>query len=120
MKRFLIASLFCTPALAAPPPNADLTLAPFYRSLTLPGQYNGYCCNNSDCRPVEAELRNGTWWALASKEVFGENAPDKYVEVDPNHIIREEDLKPGKRPITAAGCWYNNEWRCFLKPPQSF
>jgi hypothetical protein len=43
-------------ALAAPPPDADMTLAPWYRSLRVPGK-NILCCDVSDCRhyPVSTD-----------------------------------------------------------------
>jgi hypothetical protein len=43
-------------ASAAPPPGADLTLAPWFRSLRVPGNGN-FCCDISDCRhyPVNAD-----------------------------------------------------------------
>src|SRR5262245_37137728 len=48
--------LATTSAFAAPPPGADMTLAPWYRSLRVPGGET-LCCDISDCRhfPVRAD-----------------------------------------------------------------
>jgi hypothetical protein len=46
-------------AVAAPPPDADMTLAPWFRSLRVPGQKNS-CCDLADCRhyPVRSDGAN--------------------------------------------------------------
>jgi hypothetical protein len=48
--------LIAPSAFAAPPPGADMTLAPWYRSLLVPGAKT-LCCDISDCRhyPVQAD-----------------------------------------------------------------
>ena len=48
--------LIAAPALAAPPPGADMTLAPWFHSLRVPGTRN-LCCDVSDCRhyPVRTD-----------------------------------------------------------------
>jgi hypothetical protein len=48
--------LIAAPAFAAPPPGADMTLAPWFHSLRVPGARN-LCCDISDCRhyPVRAD-----------------------------------------------------------------
>lgn len=46
------------PAFAAPPPGADTTLAPWFRSLQVPNTNSkALCCDISDCRhyPVRAD-----------------------------------------------------------------
>jgi hypothetical protein len=48
--------LIAAPSSAAPPPGADMTLAPWFHSLHVPGTRN-LCCDVSDCRhyPVHAD-----------------------------------------------------------------
>jgi hypothetical protein len=48
--------LIAASAFAAPPPGADMTLAPWFHSLHVPGAET-LCCNISDCRhyPVRAD-----------------------------------------------------------------
>jgi hypothetical protein len=51
--------LIAASAFAAPPPGADMTLAPWFHSLRVPGTGN-LCCDLSDCRnyPVRADGAN--------------------------------------------------------------
>ena len=51
--------LMAASALAAPPPDADMTLAPWFHSLQMPGTKN-LCCDISDCRnyPVRPDGAN--------------------------------------------------------------
>ena len=42
-------AILSSPAVAAPPPNADPTLAPWFQSLKQPGSGKS-CCSISDCR----------------------------------------------------------------------
>jgi hypothetical protein len=46
-------------ASAAPPPGADMTLAPWFRSLRVPGTQS-FCCDVADCRnhPVRSDGTN--------------------------------------------------------------
>jgi hypothetical protein len=56
MTAALIVGVGAAPVLAAPPPGADMTLAPWFRSLRVPGTRNG-CCDLADCRnyPVRSD-----------------------------------------------------------------
>ena len=51
---FLLATTTC--ALAAPPTDADMSMAPWFRSLRIPGKMT-LCCDASDCRhyPVTSD-----------------------------------------------------------------
>lgn len=65
-------------AVAAPPPGADMTLAPWFESLRQPG--TGFaCCSVSDCRGTEyrivdghyeAQLPSGAWIAVPDATVL--------------------------------------------------
>ena len=48
--------LIAASASAAPPPGADMSLAPWFRSLRVPGT-NNMCCDDADCRhyPVRSD-----------------------------------------------------------------
>jgi hypothetical protein len=48
--------LIAASAFAAPPPGADMTMAPWFHSLLVPGAET-LCCDISDCRhyPVRAD-----------------------------------------------------------------
>ena len=51
--------LFAASAFATPPPGADMSLAPWFHSLRVPGTQGNepFCCDISDCRnyPVRAD-----------------------------------------------------------------
>lgn len=64
-------------AFGAPPPDADPSLAPWFRDLQQPG--GASCCDVSDCRPVdsrtvgdhyEALLEDGRWLAIPTDRVI--------------------------------------------------
>ena len=69
-------SLIATSAFAAPPPGADMSLAPWFHSLRVPGTGN-LCCDISDCRhyPVRADgthyqvLFESRWLTVPSEAV---------------------------------------------------
>ena len=55
------------PAIAAPPPDADPALSPWFQELTQPG--NGLpCCSISDCRIVQARATPDGYDALIEGE----------------------------------------------------
>jgi hypothetical protein len=58
----LLGLLGVLPALGAPPPDADPTLAPWFQGLTSPS--GGSCCSLADCRPVDSRVRAGHYEAL--------------------------------------------------------
>src|SRR6516165_1152914 len=53
--------------LAAPPPDADPALAPWFNSLRQPWT-NALCCSMADCRPVVSRLSDGHYDALIDGE----------------------------------------------------
>ena len=64
------------PALAAPPPDADPTLAPWFNSLRQPWT-NALCCSVADCRPVHSRLTDGHYEALIEGE--WRQVPDRLI-----------------------------------------
>ncbi len=72
MTSWLIAFL-----LAAPPPDADMSLAPWFQNLRQP-QSGASCCSMSDCRPTDwrtvddhYEARvNGAWMSVPPEVVL--------------------------------------------------
>ena len=65
----LLAGLVTRAALAAPPPNADPQLAPWFQGLSRPDQPGLSCCSEADCRIYtddKVRLRDGNY------EVFTE------------------------------------------------
>ena len=94
------------PVNAAPPPDADPALAPWFNDLRQPWT-NALCCSVADCRPVESRLNNGHYEAL----IEGEWRP-----VPDDHILNRGDNPTGH----AVACWTPSAGIiCFVRPPES-
>src|SRR4051794_17706062 len=91
--RALLAGLFvlASAALAAPPPDADPSLSPWFRSLRVPGTGTS-CCSIADCRPVESRITGDHY------EVFVDG---KWLRVPPELILGRADNPTGR----AVVCW---------------
>jgi hypothetical protein len=95
------------PAQAAPPPDADPSLAPWFNDLEQPTTH-APCCSLADCRPVMSRqnaghyeaMIDGTWRAI----------PDSVV-------LNRTDNPTGH----AIACWTPQTGiiLCFVPPPQS-
>ena len=115
---FLSGPLLCASAFAAPPPGADMSLAPWFHSLRVPGQdgRGPFCCDISDCRnyPVRAD---GTHY-----QVFFE---DRWLVVPPHAISDRTDNPTGNY----VSCVQRDHWidgkpdgphvLCFFKAPRT-
>ncbi len=96
-------------ARAAPPVNADQSLAPWFQSLAQPE--TGYpCCSIADCRTVRYRTATDHFEVFVDRRSFGTDAPDAWVSVPPSHVLRRRDNPTGE----AVACWYNGEVRCFV------
>lgn len=94
------------PVLAAPPPDADPTLAPWFNSLRQPWT-NALCCSMADCRPVDSRLSDGHYEALIEGE--WRRVPD--------HLILNRSDNPTGRAIA---CWTPQVGiLCFVRAPES-
>ena len=78
--RFVVVCLLiaASPAFAAPPPGADKTLAPWFRSLHIPST-EVLCCDISDCRHhyVRMGLTNQVFYEHRWLIVPMEAVPDR-------------------------------------------
>jgi len=106
-------AMFCTPARALPPDNADPSLAPWFKGLKQPGT-GAECCSISDCRAVEVrrdgqgyEVRVDHKWRLSS--AF-------WLRVPADKILNEP-----RNPTGGAVLCYTPEAGilCFVPPPES-
>ena len=94
------------PVLAAPPPDADPALAPWFNSLRQPWT-NALCCSMADCRPVNSQLNDGHYEALIEGE--WRRVPD--------HLILNRNDNPTGRAIV---CWTPQVGiLCFVRAPES-
>jgi hypothetical protein len=66
---------------AAPPPDADPTYAPWFRSLKIPGTIIS-CCDLSDCRPVEYRESADHYQVLWH---------DRWLDVPPDRVLRRDN-----------------------------
>ena len=87
-----------------------MTLAPWFQSLGQPD--TGYpCCSIADCRTVQSRTRGDHFEVFIDRKTFGESAPDAWVAVPPESVIRRKDNPLGE-PVA---CWHLNEVRCFVQ-----
>lgn len=104
---FLAALLLaCHVAAAAPPEDADPSLAPWFNSLRQPWT-NALCCSIADCRPTRSRLHAGHY------EAFVDGA---WRAVPDDRVLLRADNPTGH----AVVCW--TEYAgilCFVPPPQS-
>ncbi len=103
-----IVALVCLalPVRAAPPPDADPTLAPWFNSLRQPWT-NALCCSQADCRPVNSRLNGEHYEALIEGE---------WRQV-PDHLILNRSDNPTGR---AVACWTKQVGiLCFVRAPES-
>ena len=83
----LIASRAC----AAPPPDADPALAPWFRGLQAPDTGRS-CCSIADCRPTEVRTKGNNYEVLIEGQ---------WLIVPPEKILSRSDNPTGR----AIVCW---------------
>jgi hypothetical protein len=93
-------------AIAAPPPNANPALVPWFHSLLQPGT-NLSCCSISDCRATEYRIYHDHYEAQIGQHWFA---------VPPDKILQRTDNPTGH----AIVCWTPQLGiMCFVRPPES-
>jgi hypothetical protein len=110
MKRFVMAcaalGLFAGAAVARPPPNADMSLAPWFESLQQPGTGMS-CCSIADCRQTDFRIQDGHYQALIEGQ---------WRVVPPQVVLERMDNPTGR----AVVCY--SPYRgimCFIKGPET-
>jgi hypothetical protein len=98
--------LLASPAHAAPPPDADPKLAPWYNSLRLP-ESTMPCCSMADCQTALSRLVQGHYEVLIE---------GNWVAVPDDKVLTRPDNPTGE----AVVCWtpYSGVL-CFVKAPES-
>ena len=103
---FAAALLLATAAAAQPPPNADPTLAPWFRSLLQPGTQIS-CCSLADCRATDYRIRADGYEALVG---------GNWLLVPPEKILQRTDNPTGH----AIVCWTPQRGiMCFVRATES-
>jgi len=106
----LVASLgvvaFTAAAPAAPPPDADPALSPWFEDLRQPGTGRS-CCSVADCRTVEYRVVRDHYEALLGHQ---------WVAVPQDKILHRFDNPTGR----AVACWTPTLGiMCFVEGPAS-
>ena len=116
MKKSMLiaAALLVTPASARPPEGASSEFAPYYHALKQP--ITGYgCCDFADCRPVAIRFQESVLEAFIDKRSFGPSAPDAWVAV-PEEVIIKDPPQGLPRPQEPILCYAFGAVRCFDNP----
>jgi hypothetical protein len=91
---------------AAPPPQADPALAPWFEDLRVPGTGTS-CCSMADCRPVEYRSVGDHYEALVGR---------RWIPVPPEKVLHRSDNPTGG----AVLCWTPNLGvMCFVRGPEA-
>ena len=97
--------LFAGRADAAPPPDADPALSPWFRGLQAPDTGQS-CCSITDCRPTETRTRDNHYEVLIG---------DRWLMVPPEKILSRSDNPTGR----AVVCWTPSLGiMCFVHGPE--
>ncbi len=98
------------PSNGAPPPGADLTLAPWFESLQAPNGKS--CCSIADCRPVSYRIAVDHYEVLAGRT---DDGADIWLAVSPDVVLQRYD-NPTGRPVA---CILGGRVLCFVKAAES-
>ena len=100
--------------LAAAPQGSTGEHAEWFRSLHQPTTGMS-CCSVADCRPVRAAIQqhqDGTaYYAWVDTRTFGPDAPNDWVRIPEDKILRQRDNPMGE----AVLCWARGIIFCFVR-----
>jgi hypothetical protein len=97
--------LSSTPALAAPPDDADPALTPWFNSLRAPWT-NALCCSVADCRPTDARINGDHYEAFVGGQ---------WRVVPQDRVLQRSDNPTGR----AVVCWTPATGiMCFVHGPE--
>lgn len=103
---FATMSLIGAVASAAPPPNADGTLAPWFQSLRQPGTGIS-CCSMADCRATEYRTNASGYEAFID---------DRWLTVPADRVLDHTDNPTGR----AIVCYMPGRGiLCFVRPAET-
>jgi hypothetical protein len=109
MTRLFLAALVASAtgaALAAPPPNADPTLSPWFHSLMQPGTGIS-CCSEADCRQTDFRIQGDHYEAMIQGQ---------WQKVPAEAILNRNDNPTGR----AVVCWTPTLGiMCFVRGPET-
>jgi hypothetical protein len=109
-----VAGLACgyqAPSRAAPPPNADPELGPWFKSLRQP-KTELSCCDRADCRTVQYRVLDGHFQAFIGDEFARwQNPPYAWVDVPESSVLHRHDNPTGE----GVACWSGRTIICFIE-----
>jgi hypothetical protein len=110
MKSFVTLSaalgLVASTAVARPPPNADMSLAPWFQSLQQPGTGMS-CCSMADCRQTDFRILDGHYQAMIEGEW----------RVVPPEVVLQRTDNPTGRAVVCYSPYHGI--MCFIKGPET-
>ena len=93
-------------ARAAPPENADSSLAPWFQSLRQPGTGISFC-SMADCRPIDYRMNEAGYEALID---------NKWLPVPPDRVLQHTENPTGR----AIACYMPGRGiLCFVRPAET-
>jgi hypothetical protein len=109
-----VAGLACgyqAPSRAAPPPNADPELGPWFKSLRQP-KTELSCCDRADCRTVQYRVLDGHFQAFIGDEFARwQNPPYAWVDVPESSVLHRHDNPTGE----GVACWSGRTIICYIE-----
>ncbi len=94
------------PASARPPPNADMSLAPWFQELRQPGTGIS-CCSIADCRPTDFRTNGSHYEAMVEGQ---------WRSVPPETVLHSTDNPTGR----AVVCYTPTRGiLCFIRGPET-
>jgi hypothetical protein len=98
-------------ARAAPPPDPDANLAPWFRSLHMPNTEQS-CCDRADCRTVQYRVVANHFQAFIGSEFARwQNPPYAWVDVPEGSVLHRHDNPTGE----GVACWAGMRIICFIE-----
>ena len=98
-------------ARAAPPQDADRSLAPWFKSLTRPGTREP-CCDVADCRTVRYRVTGDHFQAFIGGDFpRWTNPPRDWVDVPNANVLHRPDNPTGE----GVACWFQAQIVCFIE-----
>jgi hypothetical protein len=105
-------------ARAAPPPDADPALAPWFKSLERPWRPGSgasvRCCDIADCRVTRFRAVGEHYEVLIDQRFPGVAAASWQRVASYAVLLRQENPTGG-----AVACWHAGEVVCFVRPEES-
>lgn len=108
-KHYKVALLLALSAAAPAGTDPDSARAHWFQSLK---DTNGIsCCSLADGREVQARIRGDHWQAFIDRKSFGPEAPEAWVDVPPEAVLRVPSLEG-----FPVAFFYNGAIHCFVAP----